>query len=101
MTLTRRELEVARLVCEGLTDQGIAVRLSIAKRTFEWHLEQIRSKLGFDNRAQIAAWVAVRGLAGSSSPAAAAQLHNLPSRATTGGSRTAVGRQQTLRAALD
>jgi len=93
VALTRRELEVAYLVSEGLTDREIASRLFIAKRTVEWHLEQIRDKLGFDNRARIAAWIAKQGPASDSilTPAAGAPRHNLPLRATT-----FVGREREL-----
>jgi pimeloyl-ACP methyl ester carboxylesterase/DNA-binding CsgD family transcriptional regulator len=55
--LTGREIEVAGLVAEGLTNHSIAVRLSIAPRTAEAHVENIRRKLGVRSRAQIAAWV--------------------------------------------
>ncbi len=55
--LTGRELEVARLVAEGLTNHSIAVRLSVAPRTAETHVENIRRKLEVRSRAQIAAWV--------------------------------------------
>jgi pimeloyl-ACP methyl ester carboxylesterase/DNA-binding CsgD family transcriptional regulator len=55
--LTGRELEVAGLVAEGLTNHAIARRLSIAPRTAEAHVENIRRKLGVRSRAQIAAWV--------------------------------------------
>jgi pimeloyl-ACP methyl ester carboxylesterase/DNA-binding CsgD family transcriptional regulator len=55
--LTAREMEVAGLVCEGLTNHAIASRLSIAPRTAEAHVENIRRKLGVRSRAQIAAWV--------------------------------------------
>jgi pimeloyl-ACP methyl ester carboxylesterase/DNA-binding CsgD family transcriptional regulator len=55
--LTRRELEVARLVADGLTNQAIARRLSVAPRTAEAHVENIRRKLEVRSRAQIAAWV--------------------------------------------
>jgi non-specific serine/threonine protein kinase len=56
--LSRRESEVARLVADGLTNRQIAERLFIAERTAEGHVEQIRNKLGFSTRSQIAAWVA-------------------------------------------
>jgi predicted ATPase len=59
--LTPRKLEIARLVAEGLADREIAERLSISERTVGAHLGQIRTQLGFRNRAQIAAWVASRG----------------------------------------
>jgi pimeloyl-ACP methyl ester carboxylesterase/DNA-binding CsgD family transcriptional regulator len=55
--LTARELEVAELVAEGLTNQAIARRLSVAPRTAEAHVENIRRKLEVRSRAQIAAWV--------------------------------------------
>lgn len=60
--LTRREREVAVLVGQGLTNREIAARLFISERTAESHVEQIRGKLGFHSRSQIAAWVAARGL---------------------------------------
>ncbi len=56
-SLTRREREVAILVAQGLTNREIATRLFISERTAESHVEQIRGKLGFRSRAQIAAWV--------------------------------------------
>jgi pimeloyl-ACP methyl ester carboxylesterase/DNA-binding CsgD family transcriptional regulator len=55
--LTARELEVAELVAEGLTNHAIARRLSVAPRTAEAHVENIRRKLQVRSRAQIAAWV--------------------------------------------
>ncbi len=55
--LTGREIEVARLVADGLTNHAIATRLSIAPRTAETHVENIRRKLQVRSRAQIAAWV--------------------------------------------
>ena len=58
--LTGREFEVAGLVAEGLTNQAIAARLSVAPRTAEAHVENIRRKLQVRSRAQIAAWIARR-----------------------------------------
>ena len=55
--LSAREMEVATLVTEGLTNQQIGQRLFIAPRTAETHLENIRQKLGFRSKAQVAAWV--------------------------------------------
>jgi pimeloyl-ACP methyl ester carboxylesterase/DNA-binding CsgD family transcriptional regulator len=55
--LTARELEVAELVAEGLTNHSIARRLYVAPRTAEAHVENIRRKLQVRSRAQIAAWV--------------------------------------------
>ena len=59
--LTGRELEVATLIADGLTNQAIASRLAIAPRTAEAHVENIRRKLGVRSRAQIAAWITAAG----------------------------------------
>lgn len=61
--LTPRELEVARLVAAGLTNRQVAVRLGIAERTAETHVDHILTKLDFASRAQIAAWVAAEAAA--------------------------------------
>jgi pimeloyl-ACP methyl ester carboxylesterase/DNA-binding CsgD family transcriptional regulator len=60
--LTTREIEVATLIAEGLTNASIASRLSVAPRTAEAHAENIRRKLQVRSRAQIAAWVTERRL---------------------------------------
>ena len=62
--LSRREREVAALVAEGLSNREIGERLFIAERTAEGHLEQIRNKLGFHSRSQVAAWAVSSGLVG-------------------------------------
>ena len=56
--ISPREVEVARLVRQGLTDPQIAKRLFISKRTAEGHVESLRNKLGVGSRAEVAAWVA-------------------------------------------
>ncbi|MGW5053523.1 ATP-binding protein [Actinokineospora sp. NPDC004072] len=56
--LTAREMQIAELVAQGLTNREIATQLVIAPRTADTHVEHIRAKLGFSNRTQIAAWVA-------------------------------------------
>jgi non-specific serine/threonine protein kinase len=56
--LTRRETEIAHLVAQGLTSRDIAAKLVISPRTVETHVDHILGKLGFTNRAQIAAWLA-------------------------------------------
>jgi DNA-binding NarL/FixJ family response regulator len=54
--LTERELEVAGLVAEGLTNKEVASRLRLSVRTAENHVLNVMNKLGLDNRAQVAAW---------------------------------------------
>src|SRR2546430_3488047 len=62
IALSPREREVAALVASGLSNREIGKRLFIAERTAEGHLEQIRNKLGFHSRAQVAAWAVSNGL---------------------------------------
>ena len=57
-SLGKRELEVARLVAEGLSNKQIAARLFISDRTVATHVGNILNKLGFNSRAQVATWVA-------------------------------------------
>src|SRR4030081_3878093 len=84
LKLSRREQEVGDLVAEGLTNHQIAERLSISKRTAEYHVEQILNKLGFHSRSQVAVWVTARarGTDGAMSPAKPPR-HNLPSQLTS------------------
>lgn len=60
--LSQREVEVAGLVAEGLTNRQIADRLVISERTAQNHVQHILTKLGFGTRAQIAAWAARSGI---------------------------------------
>jgi DNA-binding CsgD family transcriptional regulator len=48
--LTAREVEILRLVAQGLTDAQVAERLVISPRTVNWHLTSIYSKLGVSSR---------------------------------------------------
>src|SRR6266508_233185 len=56
--LARREVEVAQLVAEGLSNKQVAARLLISERTVATHVGHILDKLGFKSRAQIAGWIA-------------------------------------------
>ncbi|MFF0728799.1 ATP-binding protein [Streptomyces sp. NPDC004134] len=51
--LTKRELEVALLVSEGLTNRVIARRLGIAEWTVVNHLRKVMRKLGCQSRVQV------------------------------------------------
>ena len=48
--LTTREVEVLRLVAQGLRDTEVAERLIISPRTVHAHLSSIYSKLGITSR---------------------------------------------------
>lgn len=53
--LSRRELEVLRLLAQGLTQPEIAARLTISPKTVATHIEHVLRKLGVHSRAQAVA----------------------------------------------
>ena len=53
-SLSAREVEVLRLLAEGLTDRRIGEALTISARTVETHVSSILHKLGVRNRAEAA-----------------------------------------------
>jgi DNA-binding NarL/FixJ family response regulator len=59
--LTSRELDVARLVAQGLANKEIAARLSISTRTVEGHLNRIFDKLGVRSRTGLVRLAMSRG----------------------------------------
>jgi Tol biopolymer transport system component/DNA-binding CsgD family transcriptional regulator len=54
--LTPREWQVLDLLRQGLTNEQIAVRLSISANTVKFHVSEILGKLGLSTREQAAAW---------------------------------------------
>lgn len=54
--LTEREIEVIRLIADGLTTKDIASRLNIADRTVEFNVSNIYDKLGVNTRGAIVNW---------------------------------------------
>jgi DNA-binding CsgD family transcriptional regulator/tetratricopeptide (TPR) repeat protein len=60
--LTPRELEVAGLIGEGLSNRQIAEKLFVSERTAEAHVQNILMKLGFTSRTQVAGWAVREGL---------------------------------------
>ncbi|WP_406475126.1 response regulator [Streptomyces sp. NBC_01615] len=62
--LTERELDVARLVADGRTNQEICADLVVSLSTVKSHLTNIQTKLGLRNRVEIAAWAWRCGVVG-------------------------------------
>ncbi len=60
--LTEREVEVLRLVAQGLSNQEIAQRLMVAERTVGTHVSNILGKLHLANRTQAALYALREGL---------------------------------------
>jgi predicted ATPase/class 3 adenylate cyclase/DNA-binding CsgD family transcriptional regulator len=52
-SLTPTELDVVRLVSEGLTNSDIASRLFVSPRTVQTHLTHVYTKLGLSSRVQL------------------------------------------------
>jgi DNA-binding CsgD family transcriptional regulator len=53
-SLTPAELDVVRLVSEGLGNKDIAARLFVSPRTVQSHLTRVYTKLGLSSRVQLA-----------------------------------------------
>ena len=68
-SLTRRELEVLKLLAEGLSNDEIAASTFISERTVKAHVTNIFSKLKVNNRVKAALAIIWRGVPGHS-PAA-------------------------------
>lgn len=60
--LTPRELEVTKLIAEGLTSEEIAETLVISRKTVERHRANILEKLGMRNRVELTRYAIRRGL---------------------------------------
>lgn len=50
--LTPREIEILRMIAEGLVNKEIASKLSISDHTVKFHISSIFAKLGASNRAE-------------------------------------------------
>lgn len=53
--LTARELEVARLICQGITSKVIAERFVVSEGTIKKHRSNIKGKIGTSDRAGLEA----------------------------------------------
>jgi two-component system, NarL family, nitrate/nitrite response regulator NarL len=63
--LTRRELEIVRLVIAGYSNPDIADRCSISEQTVKHHVSNIFDKLGVSNRLELALFAVNHKLAGA------------------------------------
>jgi DNA-binding CsgD family transcriptional regulator len=59
--LTAQEMNVARLVVEGLTNRELAARLFLSQKTIETHLAHVFKKVGVRSRTELAVRLAATG----------------------------------------
>ncbi len=60
--LTKRELQVLKLVASGLSNKNIATQLKLSIRTVETHRVNLTHKLGIKNTAQLVKYAFSKGL---------------------------------------
>jgi len=61
-TLTARELEIVRMIAQGLRNKAIAERLFISEGTVKIHLHNVYEKLGLDGRLELMLHAQKQGL---------------------------------------
>jgi DNA-binding NarL/FixJ family response regulator len=62
--LTRREVEILRLVAEGYSNSELAGMLWVTEQTVKFHLSNIYRKLNVANRTEASRWAQLQGLLG-------------------------------------
>ncbi|MGC4083436.1 MAG: response regulator transcription factor [Vicinamibacterales bacterium] len=60
--LTARELEIVRMITQGLRNKVIAERLSISEGTVKIHLHNVYEKLGLDGRLELMLYAQKQGI---------------------------------------
>jgi DNA-binding NarL/FixJ family response regulator len=60
--LDEPDIQLLRLIAEGLPLDAVARRLQLSDRTVRRRLKAIRDRLGVDSSIQLIAWAARRGL---------------------------------------
>ena len=61
--LTPRELEIVRMIVQGLRNKAIAERLAISEGTVKLHLHNVYEKLGVDGRLSLMVYAQQNGVA--------------------------------------
>lgn len=59
--LSAREVELLKLLAQGLSNKSIALRLSISENTVKYHVKHILQKMNLSNRAEAAAFAVQKG----------------------------------------
>ena len=69
--LTRREVEILRLLAEGYSNAALAKMLWITEQTVKFHLSNIYRKLGVSNRTEASRWAQIHNILAAGSRIAA------------------------------
>jgi DNA-binding NarL/FixJ family response regulator len=64
--LTRREIEILRMVADGQSNAQVARTLWVTEQTVKFHLSNIYRKLGVANRTEASRWAQLNGLSENS-----------------------------------
>jgi DNA-binding NarL/FixJ family response regulator len=64
--LTDRELQIVRLVAQGLSNAEIGGEVFLAEATVKTHVGRVLAKLGLRDRVQVVIWAYQSGLVGLS-----------------------------------
>jgi DNA-binding NarL/FixJ family response regulator len=64
LRLTQREIELLRLVADGLSNKAIAQSLNVSENTVKYHVRNILQKLGVQNRTEAVAHAMRSGILG-------------------------------------
>jgi len=59
--LSQRQIEVLKLVADGLSYKEVGARLNLSPRTIKYHMAEILGRLHLDNRAQVLAYAGQMG----------------------------------------
>ena len=60
--LNARQIEVLRLVADGLSYKEVGAKLFLSERTIKYHMAEIMNRLHLENRAQVLAFAGQMGL---------------------------------------
>jgi DNA-binding CsgD family transcriptional regulator len=84
---SEREIEILRLMTEGLSNREISQRLALSPETVKWYNKQLFSKLGVTSRTRAVAAAAEYGLLkapqASATDQGAVRRSNLPAQVTS------------------
>jgi DNA-binding NarL/FixJ family response regulator len=76
--LTKRELEILKLVAEGASNGSIARRLWVTEQTVKFHLSNVYRKFGVANRTEASHYAYVNGLTDLVQQPTTAQTNSVP-----------------------